>query len=487
MELSPSPVHDRTIKCLAGFVSLKTATTRSVRSAVEDNDARFRIWAGNLGALQRSSSKASADYRLKEAPEVASRIPEILEDICETHEDLQTALTPGAQPSEDEDEDDEGDVAHDLCLSVGDSITSLLKVSALLRKATTRDRYALAAASKHDTLPQEYGYFDDRHVCEKFPKVLEQPWLRERLSSAITQRRRYLRYAQGHHKRIAKDAFIATIQPSSAPNEALRAILRTADNRSLGNTLTTAGGSTKASTLQIDRVAAMSFTEPDADDDDNVSVATTFITNAPENEGASRANVAKLDGLTKNHEPFECPYCRGVVQFKHQRAWKKHVFRDLRAYVCTFPDCDSGLFEDISAWFAHLLEHHLRVWICLPFSSKTFASEHVFRSHLRTVHGYAEPGIIASISKSSSRPVDSVDPNACSLCHWTEHLKIAPGLADTTSISLSLFKQHLGSHHEQLALFAITPDFERDLNSDQGSHSTGDAGVDREEVSIACI
>lgn len=175
MELSPSPVHDGTIKCFAGFVSLQTTTTGDVRSIVEDNDARFRIWAGNLGALQRLSSKASADYRLREAPEVASRILEILEDICDTHEDLQAALTSEALPGEGDEDDEDSDVAQDLCLTVGDNITSLLKVSALLRKATTRDRYALAAASKHDTLPQEYGCFDDRHVCEKFPKVLQQP------------------------------------------------------------------------------------------------------------------------------------------------------------------------------------------------------------------------------------------------------------------------------------------------------------------------
>lgn len=231
----------------------------------------------------------------------------------------------------------------------------------------------------------------------------------------------------------------------------------------------------------------MSFTDPDADDDDNVSMATTFITNAPGNEGASRANVVRLEDLAKNYEPFECPYCRRVVHFKHQRAWRKHVFRDLRAYVCTFPDCDSGLFEDKSAWFAHLLEHHLRMWICLTCSSKTFTSELVFQSHLETVHGHSEPEITASISKSSSTPVDNVEPDACSLCDRTEHLKIALGLTDTTSISLSLFKQHLGSHHEQLALFAMTPDFERDLDSDQGSYSTGDAGVDRDEVSISCI
>ena len=44
---------------------------------------------------------------------------------------------------------------------------------------------------------------------------------------------------------------------------------------------------------------------------------------------------------------------------------------------------------------------------------------------------------------------------------------------DTTTVSPSLFKQHLGNHQEQLALFSITPSLERQVDSDGGSQGSG--------------
>ncbi|KAK5164619.1 uncharacterized protein LTR77_009825 [Saxophila tyrrhenica] len=467
-----SPIHEAAQNCFISFDTLLEQFPKEelYRNAVEDNHIRFRIWAGNLGAGQRLPSRASADYRLREAPEVAQRILEVLEDICETHDELKAAVLENHPVVDDGEEDgSEGDVIQDLCLSVGDSITSLLKISALLRKATTRDRYAIAAASKHDVLPLEYASFDRTHVNEKLPKVTQQPWLWTRLAEAITQRRRFLRYAQRHHRRIAD---------RRPPEGALRLepqhpAPRISYPHSHGHTLATAGVSTKASTLQADRVEAMAFMNLDDDEHDNISVATTFISTASGKE-STRSQVVKLESLTKDHEPFECPYCRGMVHFKSQKAWRKHVFRDLRAYVCTSRDCDSGLFEDKSAWFDHELESHWRVWICLACSSKTSHSRSEFEAHLQKVHGYTDTRVTASISNASSRPVAEIICTACPCCDdWPEQLGIPSEQRDTTAVSLNMFRQHLGSHQEQLALFAITSDFEKEVDSDSSSDASG--------------
>jgi hypothetical protein len=41
--------------------------------SVEDEGARYKIWAGNLGAFQQLPATSSLDYRLRNSPEVAVR------------------------------------------------------------------------------------------------------------------------------------------------------------------------------------------------------------------------------------------------------------------------------------------------------------------------------------------------------------------------------------------------------------------------------
>jgi hypothetical protein len=67
-------------------------TKCSQRSALrvielEDQSARFRVWAGNLGAFQRLPASASLDYRLRESPKIAMQIHELLQDLKATGED----------------------------------------------------------------------------------------------------------------------------------------------------------------------------------------------------------------------------------------------------------------------------------------------------------------------------------------------------------------------------------------------------------------
>ena len=54
---------------------------------VEDQSARFQVWAGNLGAFQRLPATASLDHRLRESPKIATQIHELLEDLETATED----------------------------------------------------------------------------------------------------------------------------------------------------------------------------------------------------------------------------------------------------------------------------------------------------------------------------------------------------------------------------------------------------------------
>jgi hypothetical protein len=49
-------------------------------SRLDDIFTRFRLWAGNLGALHRAQDPRGLDSRLDDAPDVAKRIRRLLEE-----------------------------------------------------------------------------------------------------------------------------------------------------------------------------------------------------------------------------------------------------------------------------------------------------------------------------------------------------------------------------------------------------------------------
>ena len=54
---------------------------------VRDSYGQFRIWAGNIGALQTLPSTSSLDYRLREVPKLSEQVIILLEDLEEALED----------------------------------------------------------------------------------------------------------------------------------------------------------------------------------------------------------------------------------------------------------------------------------------------------------------------------------------------------------------------------------------------------------------
>ena len=81
-----STIRERAAACVSLFVQcnqelMKMPSThgRHQLDIVEDQHGRFRVWCGNLGALQ--SGHASLDWRLREADNIRSRISGVLADV----------------------------------------------------------------------------------------------------------------------------------------------------------------------------------------------------------------------------------------------------------------------------------------------------------------------------------------------------------------------------------------------------------------------
>jgi hypothetical protein len=203
--MNSKTIADAARKSSASFEAIEQISAAQLPERLnnEDSRSRYDIWASNLGSIHPATDRRSADYRLREAPEVTDRIVELLEELTEINSEIHEILSgerANRQTSESEDDMESTDELSELRLSVGDIITSLFKISMLVKKATKRDRYAKAASAKDDPFLAE---FDIRHIADKYPKIRAQPWLLERLGKAITQRRQFLRYCRNHKNRIA--------------------------------------------------------------------------------------------------------------------------------------------------------------------------------------------------------------------------------------------------------------------------------------------
>ncbi|KAK8032001.1 hypothetical protein PG990_001735 [Apiospora arundinis] len=78
--------------------------------------------------------------------------------------------------------------------------------------------------------------------------------------------------------------------------------------------------------------------------------------------GSQSARVPPLSQDAKAGMPFKCAACGKLVIFKSNSKWKRHLYLDLRPWICLDPTCQSGdqVFESKADWVSHLaLEHSL--------------------------------------------------------------------------------------------------------------------------------
>lgn len=332
MELPPttSPVQQRTSTCLQTFENL--LSTRNLaeddRVVVVDADARFRLWASNVGTDRLVKDAWSADSGLKEAPEIAIRLVEVLDEVQQILSEVK-AIATGARPDaslvQDDEQLDDADTTgkattelHELLLSISDSLDSLFKILTLIRKATHRDPYAIAArATHHPFLEGE----DIRHVGERYPKIINtgQEWLQRRLGRAITLRRQFLWYCREQASRSshAPESVLSTpplVVPQQHGDPAESPLI--APSRP---TL----APTKAS-ANSQRVSALNLVDlvPSGGSDAR-SQATSFApTRLVDSNGQEKLGLPKLEISCLHGRFLKCPYCKGVFQAKKQQDWK---------------------------------------------------------------------------------------------------------------------------------------------------------------------
>lgn len=124
---------------------------------------------------------------------------------------------------------------------------------------------------------------------------------------------------------------------------------------------------------------------------------------------------------------------------------RRHVFSDLRPYVCLEKACETP-HEEYSrrhVWFDHLAQAHWRVWSC-PFNCDDVMNSadaleiHLVESHSQNLHG----SNIKTLLQMGGRKVTDISDATCPLCQKTMR-------------SAKQYMKHVGRHQEDLGLFAL--------------------------------
>jgi hypothetical protein len=211
---------------------------------------------------------------------------------------------------------------------VADTISSLFKISMLIRKASPRDRFQKAAAADREPFDDSY---DVAHVGHKFPKLecTKMQHLQERFGKAITRRRQFLRYAREHHEKLSHNPTAEALHLIFPENEA---------ERTKGKKLETGKPVQDSQTADIIQEATLDILSSiprtiastlapsnleliQEDSEDNQS-QTSYATSVAEDSEESVLRVLPLTDVAKGKSPFECPYCWNILSIRSERSWR---------------------------------------------------------------------------------------------------------------------------------------------------------------------
>ncbi|KAH8758434.1 hypothetical protein F5883DRAFT_502279, partial [Diaporthe sp. PMI_573] len=407
----------------------------AVRAAtVQSHLARFKLWAGSLGA-HRTSGTRSLIYRLRDASTIRSHVVSLLENLQGSlNEAISLIQSPRCMAGGEQFNDDvDNELAHLLgetenssgdrpdygtglarfLVRMGDVVDCLLRLSVTIRDPAPYDQFK----SRVDT--SQYEPHDINHVREKFPKL--DPRVIMRLGKASTQRRGYFKYREDHHRRLQEG-----LRPDGDVHQGSEG-----------------GGTTVASPIpqHLSDSTQLNYAMPDTASSETSATSYARSINLD-------ASEIHLPPLPKEHAdgPFLCPFCFMIISADTRHEWKYHVFRDLRPYVCIWNDCVSTGqdFQKRKDWISHMTREHWRQWDC-PFGCSTpLDDSRALESHLKGIHAEKldtrrATEILVRISR-----IDAGKANGdCPLC-WNFEVK-----------SIRQYASHVGHHLEQLALFAL--------------------------------
>ncbi|KAK6541415.1 hypothetical protein TWF694_007227 [Orbilia ellipsospora] len=420
--------------CLSSFGKLTSSLTKTSAEnresmppgKLEREFDRFKIWCGNLGALQ--SGNSSLDSRLRDSTVVRSNVLKHLARLNQTLVES-TEVTSGArlpfeqQPrpedsssecssSEESESDDE--LPKELVLHMGainEILSDLYKLSFKIRNSSTRPtsnlRIELYSEVDEETGIDKfaaYEEFDKRYIEDSLrqlrqdatkemetisPEITEtDQYLIHRLVATMNKRRKTLRYWQRHANKLAvvpKEPKEIVKPPRGLELKPAYTEIRSVEKPGKQIQLLP---SVVAKTI-LSKTEATKFDKrlDDVLETQSVISYASRATDIYENDVELPAPPA----AAFNGPEFLCPYCGIVCPARHgeRRAWKAHILRDLQPYICTYKECENGhhIFSSQTTWLEHERLGHRQIWQCYEHVEPKFWSKEALQHHLEAEHG----------------------------------------------------------------------------------------------------
>ena len=309
---------------------------------------------------------------------------------------------------------------------ISQTIDCLYRISIHLTQRSANQHGAKVAAIDV-SLFEDY---DTEYLREKYPSLPE--FLVARIGKAISRRRQYLTYRELHARK-------------------LRSHLEGEKDTDTLSILTRTTATTFRSQSGLDE--SLTSTRPDSRL--TIMSETTYATLAANTDRITMPDVPK-DAL--QGAPFECPICRKMHQLSEDRPtqeWHRHVFRDLRPYICTFEDCTAPDtdYESRHSWFSHERKQHRVSWSCRGHCDQSFHTREEFKEHILVSKPVDIDAMqISAFMDMCSLPMRESSESQCPFCQGI--------LEGAKSI-----EKHIGHHLEEVALFALPRSI---FNDDEG-------------------
>ncbi|KAF2474226.1 uncharacterized protein BDR25DRAFT_385695 [Lindgomyces ingoldianus] len=462
-------------------------TTLINPEALDDEFGRFRVWSGNLGALQKGHS--SLDYRLRDSPLLSSNALKFLKELEENLTEaiavvsgsrLPYELQPKPEDSDGEDDffsEDEDDESQEVGApkteleqrfrEVVDIVQNLYKLSVRIRSPTLRSRSLKAAsfqpkdAETGVDILEQYTTFDLQYTQE-LVRFLRAPYdgdvkvedevLIKRLSKAITLRRRQFKYWRRHRDKLGVSTLLEDLTENQ-PATVERPEVHRHDTLEvqLGNPIV---ASIKESDSEREPKSLLSGTEAtqhhqSLDDIVDSQSVTSYATTTHDLKGHG-IELPSPPKAANGEQDFECPYCFIIcpARYGRGRPWRTHLLQDLQPYVCTYEDCENPdqLLRSRREWAEHEASHR-KVWRCPEHTTAIYKSKLGLEDHLRRKHSdsFPEHQLTSIIKVSETSTIDL--RQKCPICFAQADME--GGL-----------QNHIANHLERLASFALPKDID---------------------------
>ena len=285
----------------------------------QDELGSLRLWSANLGAHLRG--RKSLIYRLRDDSKIEGQIVSLLTSLKEALDMISANLAPVAVTSDDSSEEEAQDDQSIWYNVIVRTIRRLYRMSMLVQKPHQSDflrtgnikKAMLALPLELDRIRSKYPYADDA--------------FRQHLARAMVQRRNYLEYRYRHS--------------ASTKQSLCESLTADSDSEHSG---TNASETTEYQNMDI-VATTMGFSD--------TSFATSFVK-------GTHPNFPRRPRSSARGAAFECPFCYYIITAANSRSWVKHVFSDLKPYMCHIPDCATSdeLYDSWHVWFEHVRAFH---------------------------------------------------------------------------------------------------------------------------------